>query len=190
MRLSPVYPVETERLKLRPLTHADADALVAYRSQLEVCRYVPFVPMDHAAVRTRIDGVWAHTEITEPGQAITLGIELTETADMVGDVILFFHSGEHRGGEVGWVLNPAYSGHGYATEAARAILGLGFEDLGLRRIVARVDARNTASQRVCERLGMRMEAHLVQNEFFKGEWTDELDFAILQSEWERQKSEC
>jgi RimJ/RimL family protein N-acetyltransferase len=189
MKLSPDYPVETERLKLRPLTHDDADALVAYRSIPEVCLYVPFEPMDHEVVRARTDGIWARTEITEPGQALTLGIELKDTGELIGDVILFFHSEEHQSGEVGWVLNPTQSGHGYATEAARAALELGFSGLGLRRIVARVDARNSASQHLCQRLGMRQEAHLVQNEFFKGEWTDELDFALLKSEWESQKPE-
>jgi len=64
-----------------------------------------------------------------------------------------------------------------------ALLRLGLEGLGLHRIVARCDARNTASARVMERIGMRREAHFVRNEFLKGEWTDELIYAILRSEW-------
>jgi RimJ/RimL family protein N-acetyltransferase len=189
VQLSPDYPIRTARLMLRPLTLADADALVSYRSIPEVCRYVPFEPMDHDTVTARIDGIWAQTAITEQGQAITFGIEREDTHELIGDVILFFHSETHRSGEIGWVLNPVHSGRGYATEAARAVLGLGFDVLGLRRVVARVDARNIASQRLCERLGMRREAHLVENEFFKGEWTDELDYALLNSEWQSQRPE-
>ena len=69
-----------------------------------------------------------------------------------------------------------------------ALLRLGFEDLGLHRIAARCDARNTASARVMERSGMRHEAHLVQSEFIKNEWTDELIYAILRSEWEGRQA--
>jgi len=93
------------------------------------------------------------------------------------------HSEVHRSGEIGWILNPAFSGMGYATEAARALLGLAFEELGLHRVVARIDADNGPSIRVAKRLGMRQEAHLVRNEWFKGAWTDEIDFAMLEEEW-------
>ena len=103
-----------------------------------------------------------------------------------GDVLLAFHSELHRGGELGWVLDPAYSGHGYATEAAHAVMHLAFDGLGLHRLTARVDARNPASSRLAERLGMRCEAHQISNEWFKGEWTDELDYALLESEWADQ----
>ena len=66
------------------------------------------------------------------------------------------------------------------------MLAIAFDQLGLRRVIARIDPRNLASARVLAKLGMRHEAHLVQNELFKGEWTDEDDFAILREEWSRQ----
>jgi RimJ/RimL family protein N-acetyltransferase len=81
------------------------------------------------------------------------------------------------------VFNPALGGRGYATEAANLMLGLGFSGLGLHRIVARIDERNEASVRLARRLGMRQEARLVSNELFKGEWSNELDFAMLADEW-------
>ncbi|HKT05177.1 MAG TPA: GNAT family N-acetyltransferase [Rugosimonospora sp.] len=180
--LRPAYPVRTGRLLLRPLTARDADAL-AYRGLPEVARYVPFDPMDRAVILDRLAGPWSRTELTAEGQALTLGIELAATGELVGDVVLFWRSREHGGGEVGYVLNPAYAGHGYATEAARAMLRLGFEELGLHRIVARLDERNEPSAKVAGRLGMRLEARLVRNELFKGEWSTELDFAMLAEEW-------
>lgn len=186
--LRPDYPIRTERLLLRPLTLDDVDALLAYRSRPDVCRYVPFQPMDRRVVEERLAGQWALTALTDEGQALTLGVELARTGELVGDVILFWHSREHRGGEIGYVFNPDFSGHGYATEAAHALLRLGFEDLGLRRIVARIDERNEASARVLRRLGMRQEARLVENEFFKGEWSTELDFAMLADEWAGMRS--
>ena len=65
------------------------------------------------------------------------------------------------------------------------MLRLGFEELGLHRIIGRIDARNTPSARVLERLGMRREAHFVHNEILKGEWTDEVVYAMLEDEWRR-----
>lgn len=181
--LRPTYPVPAARLALRPLTPDDIESLLAYRSVPENCRYVPFDPMDRNAIETRLVTQWSNVTLTDEGQALTLGVELVSTGELVGDVVLFWRSLEHRGGEIGWMLNPAFSGHGYATEAARVLLGLGFDGLGLRRIVARIDERNTASARLARRLGMRQEARLVENEWFKGEWTTELDFALLAAEW-------
>src|SRR5713101_9131559 len=88
-----------------------------------------------------------------------------------------------------YVFNPALGGRGYATEAANVMLRLGFEGLGLHRIVARIDERNESSVRLARRLGMRQEARLVRNEFFKGEWSTELDFAMLADEWYARQKE-
>ena len=183
LTLRPDYPIRTERLLLRPLTSGDVDALHAYRSRADVCRYVPFESMDRRQIADRVAGQWAGTTLTAEGQFLMLGVELAQTGDLVGDVILMFHSRLHRSGEIGYVFDPRFAGRGYATEAARELLRLGFEDLGLHRIVARLDERNDASARVARRLGMRQEARLVDNEMFKGEWTSELDFAMLAAEW-------
>jgi RimJ/RimL family protein N-acetyltransferase len=183
LELRPTYPIRTERLLLRPLTIDDVDAIVAYRGRPDVCRYVPFDPMSRDTVRERVAGLWATRALTDEGQALTLGVELARTGELVGDVVLFWHSREHLGGEIGYVFHPGHAGHGYATEAVRTMLGLGFEQLGLHRIVARLDERNGPSAGVARRAGMRQEARLVHHEFFKGEWTTELDFAMLAEEW-------
>ena len=86
-------------------------------------------------------------------------------------------------GEIGFVFHPDPHGHGYATEAARLLLEFGFAVVGLHRIIGRLEARNAASARVLEKLGMRREALLIENEFAKGEWQSELDYAILDREW-------
>ena len=181
--LRPSYPVRTGRLLLRPLTAADADALLAYRGRDDVSRYVPFEPMSRDEILERIAGPWARTELTDEEQFLTLGAELAGTGELAGDVLLSWHSREHAGGEIGYVINPALGGHGYATEAAHAMLRLGFEGIGLHRIVARIEERNEPSVKLAARLGMRQEARLVHNEFFKGEWSNEVDFAMLAEEW-------
>jgi len=186
--LRPDYPIRTERLLLRPLAPGDVDSLLAYRGRPDVCRYVPFEPMDRQAIVDRLGGPWAHTALTDEGQSLSLGAVLARTGQLVGDVVLFWHSRDHRGGEIGYVFNPDFGGQGYATEAAYAVLGLGFDDLGLHRIVARLDERNEASAKVARRLGMRQEARLVHNEVFKGEWSTELDFAVLADEWAKRRA--
>jgi RimJ/RimL family protein N-acetyltransferase len=190
--LDPTYPVLTRRLLLRPLEPSDAAALHAYRSLPEVCRWVPFEPMTLTVIADRLADQWSRTGLDDEGQHLTLGVVRRDTSELVGDVLLAWRSREHRGGEIGYVFHPAAAGHGYATEAVHAVVHLAFDDLGLRRVTARIDARNLASVRVVERLGMRREAHLVENEWFKGEWSDEFDYALLDREWasRREAPDC
>lgn len=181
--LRPTYPVRGERLVLRPLTSHDTDAMLAYRGRADVCRYVPFDPMTRENITERLAGPWARTELTGQGQSLTLGAEVVSSGELAGDCVLFWRSLEHAGGEIGYVFNPGLGGHGYATEAVTLMLGLGFGQLGLHRIIARIDERNEPSARLARRVGMRQEARLVENELFRGEWCTEVDFAMLAAEW-------
>ena len=101
-------------------------------------------------------------------------------------MLLAWHSLEHRGVEVGYVFNPDFAGNGYATEAVHTLLHLAFDELGLYRVTARVDQRNHLTAELAARLGMRQEANLVKNEWFKGKWSDELDLPLLEEEWSAQ----
>ena len=187
MRLAPTYPLATERLLLRPLTPDDVDAAHAYMSRPEVAAYTPYEPRSREEVAARLaDPTFTRTTLEAEGQFVFLGIVLAATGQLIGDVLLAWHSEEHRSGEVGYQLHPDHWGHGYATEAAGEALRLGFDKLGLRRITARIDADNPASAAVLRRLGMRQEAVLVENEWFKGRWSTEIDFAILDREWRAQ----
>jgi RimJ/RimL family protein N-acetyltransferase len=89
---------------------------------------------------------------------------------------------EHRSIELGFSFAPAHQRNGYATEAARALVDWAFS-IGFHRVYGRTEARNVASARVLEKLGMRQEGHLVENEWVKGEWQSELVYAILDREW-------
>jgi RimJ/RimL family protein N-acetyltransferase len=187
--LRPAYPIKTERLRLRPLNLDDLEDVYAYSSLEEVCRYIPYAPRSREDVRSFLeDANRTRSTLEDEGQVLALAMELPG-AGVIGDLVLFWRSRAHRAGEIGWVQSPAHGGRGYATEAARALLGLAFGDLKLHRVIARVDLRNEPSARMCRRLGMRQEAHLVENEWFKGEWSSELDFAILDREWERLRHE-
>jgi RimJ/RimL family protein N-acetyltransferase len=183
VRLDPDYPIYTPRLELRPLTSGDLDGLLSYRSLPDVCRYLPFEPMTEAVLKARLASDLTRRVIEAEGQAATLGVHLRSTQVLIGDVVLFLRSVVHRGGELGYVFHPDAAGHGYATEASAAMLELAFGELGLHRVIARLDARNTASARLAARLGMRQEAHFVRDEWFKGEWSDTLVYAMLAQEW-------
>jgi RimJ/RimL family protein N-acetyltransferase len=185
---TPEYPIRTERLRLRPYAGTDVDALHAYQRLPEVHRYLYTEPRSRPEIEALVAERAGSGSLTEAGQALTLVADLAETGELVGDCILFWRSQEHRQGEVGYVFNPAYRGRGLATEAVGALLRLGFEGMGLHRITGHLDARNTPSARVLERTGLRREAHLVENEFVKGEWTDEFIYAILRREWEARQA--
>jgi RimJ/RimL family protein N-acetyltransferase len=185
--LKPSYPIHTARLILRPFIPADLDALHAIQSLPEVARYLYWGPRDLEQVREGLETKISESALLEEGQALGLAVELVATGELIGSATLFWHSRLHRSGEIGYVLHPAHHGRGYATEMGQALLKLGFDGLDLHRITGRLDGRNEASARVLERLGMRREAHLVENEMVKGEWTDELVYAILQREWRTRR---
>ncbi|RJL32013.1 GNAT family N-acetyltransferase [Bailinhaonella thermotolerans] len=183
--LKPTYPLETPRLRLRPFTLGDLTAFHAIYSRPDVVRYLYTEPLDLDGARESLERKkTGRTELREEGDALCLAVERRDTGELIGDCMLRWASEAHSGGEIGWVFDPAHHGHGYATEAARELLRLGFAEMRLHRIHASCDARNTASARMMERLGMRREAHLVENEFVKGEWTDEFVYALLRREWE------
>jgi RimJ/RimL family protein N-acetyltransferase len=180
----PEYPIRTERLLLRPFARGDVDALYAYHRLPEVHRYLYSQARNRAEVEALVAERAGATALTEAGQELHLVAELAGAGELVGDCVFFWRSEQHQKGEIGYTFNPAYHGRGLATEAAVALLRLGFESMRLHRITGHLDARNIASARVLERAGMRREAHLVENEFIKGEWSDELVYAMLRREWE------
>jgi RimJ/RimL family protein N-acetyltransferase len=187
VQLRPSYPISTPRLRLRPLAVHDTEELLAYRGRPEVCRYLPFEPMDEQVLTARLAGELGRREITAEGQGLTMGVELAANGRLVGDVVLFFRSADHARGEIGYVFHPDVAGQGYAAEACGAVLDLAFRDsdgLGLHRVVARMDARNAPSVRLASKLGMRREAHFRSSEMFKGAWADLVIYAMLDDEWD------
>jgi RimJ/RimL family protein N-acetyltransferase len=185
---APDYPLTTTRLLIRPFEpERDIDALHAYRSRDDVCRYVPFGPRNREQIAERLlDPDSSRTVITADGQALSLAVTLQDTGALIGDLVLFWHSSEHRSAEIGYVINPEYRSHGYATEAAAALLGVAFDGLNAHRVTARIDERNAASMSVVKKLGMRKEARLVECQWLKGEWITLVEFAMLEHEWNRE----
>jgi RimJ/RimL family protein N-acetyltransferase len=174
-------PIETERLRLRHLAADDLAAVYAIESRPEVVRWLYWEPRTETEVRESLERrIVRARDHAETG--VTFGAEVIATGDLVGHVSLTVEP--HRQGEIGFSFHPDHQGRGYATEAARAVLGIAFVAYGLHRVFGRLEARNTASARVLEKLGMRREAHLRENEWVKGEWQSELVYAVLAREWQ------
>ena len=176
-------PLETERLLLRAFEDRDFDAVFDLRSRPEVALYTCWEPQTEVQAREALEKRIGFRALRDEGDVLALASEMKTTGEVVGDVVIQWVSREHALGEIGFIVHPDHQGHGYATEMSRPLLCIAFEDVGLHRVIGRAEARNTASARVMEKLGMRREAHLVENERVKGEWQSELVYAILDREW-------
>ncbi|WP_405071075.1 GNAT family N-acetyltransferase [Kribbella sp. NBC_01510] len=179
-------PIETDRLTLRRYLATDYDDLLRLQSSPDVTRFLLYSPKTPEQVKESLAGRLTDVPMDTDGQALTVAVILRETGQHVGEVTLFVQNVEQRTGEIGFVFHPDFHGRGFAAEASIELLRLGFEELGMHRIIGRLDARNSGSANLLRRLGLRQEAHFVKNEFLKGEWTDELVFAMLAEEWDKR----
>lgn len=175
-----LLPRRTNRLLIRLHQEGDAGALQRIYSQNDVARYLLDEPWSEHEAERRVSDRLRQVGLDRDGGSLALVIEHDDV--VIGDVLLWLTNAEHRIAEIGWVMDPAYGGKGLATEAVQAVLDLGFEHYGLHRVAAQMDARNTASARLAERAGMQREAHLRQDWWSKGEWTDTLIYGVLASD--------
>jgi RimJ/RimL family protein N-acetyltransferase len=180
---SPAVPVVTPRLFLRPFESGDLESLLAFHSDPATVRYVPFRARDRTEMTSALAQKITHTALRAEDDRLELAVVTTADQVVIGDVMLALRSVENETVEVGYMFSPASAGQGYATETVRALLDLAFVQLRARRLIARVDVRNSASRALLQRLGLRLEAELLENEWFKGELTSEVDYAILAREW-------
>ncbi len=173
-------PLRSQRLTYRALTEDDFEVHQRLFSDPEVVRYLFDEVLDEERVRAHLvrrlwrglgtAGEWANLAVCHGGRVIgEIGIELTSEV--------------HFSCEIGYVFVPGVQGQGFATEAARVAVDVAMTFHRAHRVLARLDARNLDSARLLTRLGMRQEGHFRENEFVKGEWTDEVVFAVLSNEW-------
>ena len=172
----------SRRLILRRFVPEDFEAYSAYRSLPAVYRYLYRDPPSAPEMKGRFDAS-LNTRLSEDGDVLRCAVVRREDSVLLGQVSLKLISKAALQAEVGYIFNPAYAGNGYATEATEAIVTLGFDRFGFHRIFARLDAKNIGSIGVVERLGLRREAHLIENDRFNGVWGDEYVYAVLSREW-------
>lgn len=178
------WPRRTDRLLLRPVTKDDFEAVWLIRRQEPVSRWMTSLSDD----RDRFFELMADAD----RMAKTLVIE--RDGRVIGDLMLapehawaqaeVADQAEGVQAEIGWCLDPAAGGQGYATEAVRELIRIAFEELGLRRLVANAFAANEPSWRLMERVGMRRELYAVRESLHRsGEWMDGISYALLADEW-------
>lgn len=174
--------IRTERLTLSRLGPDDAQALYAYRRDPEVCRYQSFEPGALADAEEFVAKLQGYG-FDVPGTWFQFGIRRREDGELIGDIGARFPDDDPHQAEIGFTLSPAAQGRGLATEAVAGLLGHLLAECGKHRVFASVDPRNEPSVRLLERVGMRREAHHRASLWFKGEWVDDMIYAILSDEW-------
>jgi RimJ/RimL family protein N-acetyltransferase len=178
------WPVTTGRLTIRPATETDVDAIWTIRSKPGVSEWLTSAADDRDTFEARFCAPvrFAKALVVECDGAV------------IGDVMISIQDGWAQAeieeqsraveAELGWVLDPAHRGQGYATEIVRELFRLCFDELGLRRVVANCFADNEVSWRLMERVGMRREAHSRADGLHRsGAWLDGMSYALLADEW-------
>jgi RimJ/RimL family protein N-acetyltransferase len=175
-------PLSTPRLLLREFEEDDWRATHPYEANPEVVRYLPYEARTPEESQKYIHMVMGMARET-PRLVYDFAVVLRDNHQLIGRCGMKVNDPELREAMLWYVLDPSQWGKGYIPEAARALLDFAFGTLGLHRVWADCDPRNPASFRVMEKLGMRREAHFIENAFYKGEWCDSLIYAMLDREW-------
>jgi RimJ/RimL family protein N-acetyltransferase len=173
----------SERLILRRFRRGDAAAFAAYRTVPEVAAFQSWdAPYSLEQAEQFVRGLETADPDT-PGAWFQLAATARQDGTLVGDCGASVALGDPRQVEIGFTIAPEHQGNGYATEAVRRLVDYWFRDRGKHRVTASCDARNIASARVLRRAGFRQEGHLRESTWAKGEWTDDLLFAVLKRDW-------
>ncbi len=175
-------PISTERLVLRDFRPEDVAAVHAYGSDPEVVRYMPFGPNTEAESQAFLARK-LQDQLANPRTGFGLAITLAASGELIGSCALRVTAPERQEAEIGYVLRRDVWGQGYATEAARALVALGFAHLGMHRIQAYCRVENAASARVLEKAGMRREGLLREHVMMHGRWDDSYLYAVVEGDW-------
>ena len=177
----PTPTLHTARLRLRPFTEADADALFTLHSNPRVLRYWDAPPWRERARAQRF--IAACRQLAEDGSGARLAVDRASDETFIGWCALARWNPDHRSAALGYCFEEAAWGHGYATEAARAVLRWAFDTLDLNRVQAEADTRNAASARVLEKLGFVLEGTLREDCVVDGEVSDSWVYGLLRREY-------
>ena len=181
-------PLRTERLLLRPAQAEDADSIWRFRQLDAVNEWLISRPADLDAHRELFvkPARLANTVIIHLGhcpESEVIGFLLIRRENAWSQLEVADEARDQQA-ELGWVFDPARSGHGYATEAVREALRYCFDELGVRRVTAGCFLGNETSWRLMERVGMRREVNAVRDALHRsGQWLDSAGYALLADEW-------
>jgi len=173
--------ITTDRLIIRLAKPNDAEAIYSYRSDAIENQYQGWFPESAEEVRNFITNMPANIDVADICFQFAI-IDKNENR-LIGDMGIIFTGHEKMQAEVGCTLNKDSQGKGYATEALRAMVNYLFTELKKHRVVASIDPRNISSIRLIEQLGFRKEAHFKESYFLRGEWVDDIIYAMLDKDW-------
>lgn len=169
---------QTERLSIRTFKLEDKSDLFEFYRDEEICRYLLHEPWEKEILNEKMLAKVDNDSLAERG-ALSLAVVLEEK--VIGDISVWYTDMKETV-EIGFVFNPKFAAQGYAKESVRAVIEKLFSEYKIHRIQANLDARNLLSAKLCENLGMRREAHFIQDYWSKGEWTDSYVYGMLESD--------
>ena len=178
--------LETERLILRDFVKDDWQRVLQYQSDPLYLRYYEWTERTPEAVQDFVGWFLDHQK-QNPRVKLQLAVTLKSNDQLIGNCGIRMDKADAFQADLGYELDPKHWNHGYASEAAHAIVDLGFNRFSLHRVWSWCVADNVTSTHVLEKLGMRCEGHLRQNEYYRGRWWDTLMYGILSDEWQTHK---
>lgn len=173
--------LHTDRLRLRPFGDADADDLFALQSDAHVLRYWDSPPWRDRSRAERFLATCRQME--QEGTGVRLAVDRACDGTFIGWFTVNAWNPDFRSARLGYCFAAPAWGHGYATEAAREVLGWAFATLDLNRMQAECDTRNGASAHVLEKLGFVREGTLREDCIVDGDVSDSWVFGLLRREW-------
>jgi [ribosomal protein S5]-alanine N-acetyltransferase len=173
--------LHTARLRLRPFTDADADPIFALHSNAYVLRYWDAPPWTDPARAE--DFIATCQRMADEATGVRLAMERASDGVFIGWCGLARWNPDFRSASLGYCLVEAAWGHGYAAEAARALVQWAFETMDLNRVQAETDTRNLASARVLEKVGFVHEGTLREDCIVNGEVSDTWVFGLVRRDW-------
>lgn len=179
---SNIPTIETPRLTLRGMRVSDAEDMFAYAQREDVTRYLTWEP--HPDLHHTKEYLTYIGQRYRTGDFFDWAVVCREDGHMIGTCGFTKFDFPSDSAEIGYVLNPAYHGKGYATEAVEAVLKFGFERLSLHRIEARFMQENTPSLRLMQRVGMTLEGYAREALLIKGGYRTVGYCSILKGEYE------
>lgn len=181
--LLPAPALQTARLRLRAFEDGDAGDLFALHSSAYVLRYWDSPPWSERERAEKFIAACRRMEQEGTGARLAVDRVSEGVGTFIGWCSLSGWNPVYRSASLGYCFSDAAWGHGYATEAAGALLGWAFGALDLNRVQAEADTRNVASARVLEKLGFLREGTLREDCVVDGEVSDSWVYGLLRREW-------
>jgi ribosomal-protein-alanine N-acetyltransferase len=179
----PFKNLETERLLLRRVSNDDVNEIMELRGNPETMKYIP-----RPLVKTKEEAL-AHIKMIddkiEANEGINWAITIKGSPKLIGVIGHYRIQPENHRCEIGYMILPQYNGQGYVTEAVKAVLHYGFDDLQMHSIEGVIDPDNIASEKVLLKNGFVKEAHILENELWDGKFWDTVIYSLLKRNFKR-----